>query len=116
VGSLVSGYGGTIDGNIVTGCQVGIRCTFEDIVFNDNVILHNRGIGVWFDTPSAIQAERNVIGRCGDSGLYIEIGSNGDFELANNTVLENARSGVLIPYGSNNQVTLLGNIFYANKE
>jgi len=112
----VDGSAGTISGNTVTGCKTGIVSLLLNIVCDDNVILRNRGTGVWCYAPTSVEAERNVVGRCGDSGLVILIASSGDFELANNTVFENAPSGILIPYGSYNQVTLRGNVFYANKE
>jgi parallel beta-helix repeat protein len=73
----VHGSRGTISGNRVTACQNGIQCSIEDIVLNDNVVLRSRGFGVLLYSPTDVQAANNVIGRCGDAGLFIESGGNG---------------------------------------
>jgi hypothetical protein len=113
IGMQLDGQTALITGNDIRDCGVGLWLGFGEAALLDNTILHTANTGVYFLVMDQIRAERNQIGKCAGSAVYVQSASDGDLRFTQNTLHGVAGSCLVIADCVDNVLTVEGNIGFA---
>ena len=99
--------------NEISGCDVGLLSFSSDAILTNNRIVNAVATGAHFVSPDLVNAELNVIGKCGGSAVWVERPTYASSLLfTQNTIYDSGGSGVLITDGPSTTLTFEENIGY----
>jgi len=96
--------------NVISNCGVGVLRSFGETTLTNNRITHTANSGAQFFAPELVHADRNIVGHCGNSAIFVEWPSYSDLRFAQNTFYNASGSAILIGEGSDATLTAEGNI------
>ena len=104
----------TSEGNTIQGVRYnGIWCEANNITIRSNTV-NASSYGIFAIGHGSVTIDQNVVGRCSDTGIFLEV-DEGDAEIIRNTSYLNAKSGFyLYSIAQGGSMLVRQNIAYAN--
>jgi len=110
IGMELEGQYIQLSDNYISNCGVGLSRSSGTTTLINNRIIRTSSTGAYFYAPEVVQAERNTVGQCGGSAIFVEFPSSSNLRFAQNTFYKAGSSGILIVDGTSTTLTAEGNV------